>query len=184
MSAKLIEECAGDVPGRVYIVRDDGTACMVWSPQWREPTGWIHKDSGPAPMFSRPVALCVIPESATCDEVKNTLRRLRKIPSGATADYWPDELNFFHLRRLDMKDGGTRSRDFLRRYAVKATRDEDGNVCVDQKEFDAKMRDLEIEKGRLAVVSDSLKAVLSTSGGGERGDDARTAAAKVLADVE
>jgi hypothetical protein len=31
---------------------------------------------------------------------------------------WPDELNFMHLRRLDMLDGGTRSRDFLKTFAV------------------------------------------------------------------
>lgn len=74
MAAKMIEECAGDVPGRVYIVRDDGTACMVWSPHWQAPIGWIQRDSGPGLQFAQPRVLGVVPEAARAAEVRRLLK--------------------------------------------------------------------------------------------------------------
>lgn len=45
-----------------------------------------------------------------------------------SSNEWPDELNYMHLRRLDMQDGGTRARDFIRRFGVPVKVDGDGKV--------------------------------------------------------
>lgn len=69
-------------------------------------------------------------------------------------DEWPDELNFMHLRRLDLQDGGTRSQEFLRRYAVRVDVDAEGKVVgAPAAEMRAKLLELKADAEKILKIN-------------------------------